>query len=83
MKAGILLLRVSSEAKSRMMKNPMKGMTNGRTRLPVESAMSPISRKPQPPIGVIISNEEALFVRLPSPRSESEKIVGNMMASKR
>ena len=41
-----------------------------------------INRKPHPPIGVIISSEEADFVRLPRPRRASEKMVGNMMASK-
>ena len=55
---------------------------NGKLIICVESAITPISKKPQPPIGVIIKSDEALLVRLPNPRSESEKIVGNIIASK-
>ena len=40
-----------------------------------------MSKKPQPPTGVIISTEEALFVSEPSPRTANEKMVGNIMAS--
>lgn len=58
-------------------------MRNGRLCMPVASATTPMSRKPQPPMGVIISNDEALFVRLPKPRKANEKMVGNIMASKR
>ena len=57
-------------------------MINGMLIMRVESAMIPISKKPQPPIGVIISNDDALFVRLPKPCKAKEKIVGNMIASK-
>ena len=57
-------------------------MMNGKVIIWVESAMTPISKKPQPPIGVIIKSDEALLVRFPNLRSESEKIVGNMIASK-
>lgn len=57
-------------------------MMNGMESMPVESAMRPMSMKPQPPIGVIISSDDALFVRLPSPRRASENIVGNIIASK-
>ena len=57
-------------------------MTKGRLIMPVESAMIVISRKPQPPMGVIIRSDEADYVRLPSPRKASEKMVGNIMASK-
>jgi len=45
--------------------------------------MRPMSRKPQPPTGVIIKIDDALLVRRPSPSSVREKIVGNMMASNR
>lgn len=55
-------------------------MKNGVIKL-VLSAITPIKRKPQPPTGVIISMDEALLVRLPKPVSESEKMVGNMIAS--
>ena len=58
-------------------------MMNGMESIPVESAMSPMRRNPQPPIGVIINSDEALFVRFPRPRRAREKIVGNMIASKR
>lgn len=57
-------------------------MTNGKDNMPVESAMMLMSRKPQPPMGVIMSSDDALLVRLPNPRRESEKIVGNIIASK-
>ena len=56
---------------------------NGKLIIWVESAITPISKKPQPPIGVIIKSDEALLVRLPNPRSESEKIVGNIIELKR
>jgi len=45
--------------------------------------MIPINRKPQPPTGVIINKDEALLVRLLKPTKASEKIVGNMIASKK
>ena len=50
---------------------------------PDASAIKAIKRKPQPPTGVIINKEEALFVSEPNPRSDREKMVGNMMASKK
>ena len=37
-------------------------MMNGMESMPVESAMRPMSMKPQPPIGVIISSDDALVV---------------------
>ena len=64
-------LRVSSEANSNTTKNPKKGMMNGMLIMWVASAIRPINRNPQPPIGVIISSDEALLVRLPKPRSDS------------
>ena len=60
---------------------PMSGIKKGTTMLPVLSATKPISKKPQPPTGVIINIDEALLVNPPSPRSVSEKIVGNIIAS--
>ena len=57
-------------------------MMNGTTQFDT-SARSPTNRNPQPPTGVIIRIDEALFVRLPRLRTAKEKIVGNMMASKR
>ena len=65
------------------MAKPTSGIKNGVMKLPVESAMRPISRNPQPPTGVIMSIYEALLVRLPRPLSVSEKMVGNMIASNR
>ena len=48
----------------------------------VWSATSPINSGPTtPPTGDIIRKEEALLVWLPSPRKESAKIVGNIIAS--
>ena len=60
----------------------MNGTTKGNTTW-VRSAINPISRKPQPPIGVIIRSEDALLVRLPNPVRAIENMVGNMIASKR
>lgn len=41
--------------------------------MPVESAMIVISRKPQPPMGVIIRSDEADFVRVAqSPQGQGE-----------
>ena len=57
-------------------------MINGIT-ISVASAITPTNRNPQPPTGVIINNDEALFVKLPSPLTANEKMVGNMTASKR
>ena len=57
-------------------------MKKGRTKLEAWSAARPMMRKPQPPTGVIIRMDEALFVSPPSPRKVREKMVGNMMASK-
>ena len=57
-------------------------MKNGITKL-VQSAIIPINKKPHPPTGVIINNEEALFVRFPTPTKASENIVGNIIASKK
>lgn len=73
---------MSSDAKSRTIKNPLNGMIKGIIRF-VLSAIIPISRKKHPPIGVIMSRDDALFVRLPNPLSERENIVGNIIASKR
>ena len=64
------------------MKYPRNGMMKGMESMPVESAIRLMSRNPQPPIGVIISSDEALLVRPPRLRSDRENIVGNMMASK-
>jgi len=58
-------------------------MRKGRTSEPEASAMRAISRKPQPPTGVIIRSDEALLVSGPKPRNAKEKMVGNMMASKK
>ena len=57
-------------------------MINGIT-MSVASAITPTNRNPHPPTGVIISSDEALFVKLPNPLTASEKIVGNITASKR
>ena len=57
-------------------------MTKGSDIIPVESAMRLMSKKPQPPMGVIISNDDALLVRFPNPCNAREKMVGNIMASK-
>ena len=58
-------------------------MMKGRKGL-VVSASQPMSMKPQPPMGVIISSEAALFFSAAlSPLTASEKMVGNMMASNR
>ena len=73
---------VSSDAKSRTTKNPQNGIMNGMMRF-VLSAIMPMRKKKHPPIGVIMSREEALLVRLPKPCSDSEKMVGNIIASKR
>ena len=42
-----------------------------------------MSKKPQPPTGVIIKIDDALLVSLPKPVRAKEKMVGNMMASKK
>ena len=42
-----------------------------------------MSKKPHPPIGVIINNDDALLVKPPKFCNAREKIVGNIMASKR
>ena len=65
-----------------MIEYPINGMKNGITKL-VQSAIIPINKKPHPPTGVIINNEEALFVRFPTPTKASENIVGNIIASKK
>lgn len=72
----------ASHAKSRSTTYPMKGIANGATMF-VWSATYPIRRKKHPPMGVIISRDEALLVRSPSHRKASVKMVGNMIASNR
>ena len=64
------------------MRKPINGTTKGRVTW-VVSAIIPISRKPHPPIGVIIRSEDADLVRLPYPVRAMLKMVGNMIASKR
>ena len=61
---------------------PARGKTKGSTGLP-PSAIRPISKKPHPPTGVIISTDEALLVRTPKSLRAKEKMVGNIMASKK
>ena len=61
---------------------PTSGSMNGST-LFVLSAIYPMSRNPHPPIGVIIISDDALFVSEPRSLTASEKIVGNIIASKR
>ena len=48
-------------------------MMNGIT-ISVASAITPTSKNPHPPTGVIMSSDEALLVRLPNPLTASEKM---------
>ena len=75
-------LFIKFEANRKITTKPIKGTIKGRTRC-VRSAKRPTSRKPHPPIGVIISSEEAVFVSPPKLFRAIEKIVGNMIASKK
>ena len=59
-----------------------KGTMNGKVGLNV-SAKCPMPRKAQPPMGVIMSNDEAKEACLEAFSIDKAKIVGNMIASKR
>ncbi len=59
-----------------------KGTTNGKVALKV-SAKCPMPRKAQPPMGVIISNDEAKEPCWVAFSIDKAKIVGNIIASKR
>ena len=54
-------------AKTSTIEYPTRGMMNGNTILEA-SAIMPMRRNPQPPIGVIMRSDEALFVRSARPR---------------